>query len=58
MNVKRSKLQLVGTAALFVAAKFEETHPPEIADFVYVTDEAYTKREVILVKLLLQFNNY
>lgn len=49
MNVKRTKLQLVGAAALFIGAKFEETSPPEISDFVFVSDEAYTKQEARLV---------
>lgn len=46
MNVKRTKLQLVGATAVFIAAKFEEMTPPEVSDLVYVTDEAYTKNEV------------
>ncbi|KAK5887621.1 hypothetical protein CesoFtcFv8_016212 [Champsocephalus esox] len=31
--VKRGKLQLVGTAALMIAAKYEEICPPELNDF-------------------------
>lgn len=43
----RKKLQLVGVGALLVAAKFEEIHPPEVNDFVYITDNAYTKDEIL-----------
>lgn len=46
MSVMRSKLQLVGTASMFIAAKFEEIYPPEIADFVYITDDTYHKGQV------------
>lgn len=46
MSVTRSKLQLLGTAALFLAAKLEEIYPPELKDFVYITDDTYTKRQV------------
>ena len=46
MSVLRSKLQLVGTASIYIAAKFEEIYPPEIADFVYITDDTYTKSQV------------
>ena len=34
----RQKLQLVGVAAMLIAAKFEEIYAPEVKDFVYITD--------------------
>jgi len=40
-------LQLVGVTAMFIAAKFEEVYPPQIKDFVYVTDKAYSKDDMI-----------
>ena len=46
MSVMRSKLQLVGAASMYLAAKFEEIYPPEVADFVYITDDTYTKLQV------------
>ncbi|XP_022070058.1 cyclin-A1 isoform X2 [Acanthochromis polyacanthus] len=45
--VKRGKLQLVGTAALLIAAKYEEIIPPELNEFVYITDNTYTKKQLI-----------
>jgi cyclin A len=48
MSVTRSKLQLVGTAALFSCAKFEEIQPPDVNDFVTITDNTYTKEQVSL----------
>jgi cyclin B len=38
---------LVGVSALFIASKYEEIYPPELKDFVYVTDKAYTKKEIL-----------
>lgn len=46
MSVTRSKLQLLGTAALYLAAKLEEIYPPDLKDFVYITDDTYSKRQV------------
>ncbi|XP_068600393.1 cyclin-A1 [Brachionichthys hirsutus] len=45
--VERNKLQLVGTAALLTAAKHGEISPPELSDFVYVTDGTYTKEQLL-----------
>ena len=39
-------LQLVGVAALFVASKYEETYVPSIDDFIFITDNKYTKSEM------------
>ncbi|XP_073443061.1 G2/mitotic-specific cyclin-B2-like isoform X2 [Dendrobates tinctorius] len=44
--IQRNKLQLVGVSSLFVASKYEEMYYPEIADFVYITDNAYSKAEI------------
>lgn len=46
-QVRRSKLQLLGVSALFVASKYEEIYPPEIRDLVYITDRAYNKHEIV-----------
>lgn len=46
-QVSRSKLQLVGITAMFIASKFEEIYPPEVKDFVYISDKAYTGQEIV-----------
>jgi len=43
-EVTRQKLQLVGITAMFIASKYEEIYPPDLRDFVYVTDKAYNKK--------------
>lgn len=41
--ISRRKLQLVGISAMLISSKYEEIYPPEIKDFTYITDRAYTK---------------
>ncbi|XP_071645143.1 cyclin-A1 [Temnothorax longispinosus] len=53
MSVVRSKLQLVGTAAMFIAAKYEEIYPPDVGEFVYITDDTYSKNQVIKMENLI-----
>jgi len=47
VQVVRRRLQLVGVVAMLIAAKFEEINPPQVDDFVYITDRAYTKEDVL-----------
>ncbi|NXY45847.1 CCNB2 protein, partial [Ceuthmochares aereus] len=51
--VSRNKLQLVGVTALFLAAKYEEMLSPDIADFVYITDNAYTSDDVREMEIMI-----
>jgi len=51
MNIHRSKLQLVGVAAMFLVSKIEEVYAPAISDFVYITDNAYTEAEIRQMEL-------
>ncbi|XP_041120880.1 cyclin-A2-like [Polyodon spathula] len=53
MSVLRGKLQLVGTAAMLLASKFEEIYPPDVAEFVYITDDTYTKKQVLRMEHLI-----
>jgi cyclin A len=53
MSVQRAKLQLVGTAAMFIASKYEEIYPPDVSEFVYITDDTYNKRQVLRMEHLV-----
>lgn len=53
MSVLRAKLQLVGTASMYIAAKYEEISPPDVTEFVYITDDTYTKKQVLRMEHLL-----
>lgn len=46
-QIKRTNLQLVGVTAMLIASKYEEIYAPEVRDFVYITDNAYTKEEIL-----------
>jgi len=46
-EIPRTHLQLVGSAALMIAAKFEEVYPPLLKDYVAVCDYAYGKSEIL-----------
>ena len=54
----RTKLQLVGVTAMFIACKYEEIYPPDLKDFVYITDDAYVKSDVLYMeyKILKSLN--
>lgn len=46
--VNRTKLQLVGIAALWIASKYEETYQvPKINNLVFICDSAYSKEEIL-----------
>ena len=53
MSVQRGKLQLVGTASLFIAAKFEEVYPPDASEFLYVTDNTYSQDHLLRMEQLI-----
>lgn len=50
-KVEKEKLQLLGGAAMFIACKFEERMPPIIDDFIYVSDNAYNRKELIKMEI-------
>ncbi|KAL1315568.1 hypothetical protein AAHE18_16G268600 [Arachis hypogaea] len=41
------KLQLLGVSAMLIASKYEEIKPPEVEEFCYITDNTYTKDQVV-----------
>ncbi|KAF6774243.1 hypothetical protein AHF37_07084 [Paragonimus kellicotti] len=45
-ELTKDRFQLVGIAALFIAAKFEEMYPPDISDFTAVTHNAFNKSDI------------
>lgn len=48
LNVlNRQKLQLLGVSSMLIASKYEEISPPNVEDFCYITDNTYTKDEVV-----------
>lgn len=47
MAVQRGKLQLVGVTCLMLAAKYEEVAMPVVDDYVFITDNTYTRGQLL-----------
>ena len=45
--VTRKNLQLVGVTAMLLASKYEEIWAPEVRDFVYISDKAYSREQIL-----------
>ena len=51
ISICKARLQLVGVSAMLIASKYEDIYPPETNDFVYITDKAYTKEEILAMEM-------
>ncbi|KAL2338104.1 hypothetical protein Fmac_012550 [Flemingia macrophylla] len=45
--IERQRLQLLGITCMLIASKYEEINAPRIEDFCVITDNTYTKMEVL-----------
>ncbi|KAF8404938.1 hypothetical protein HHK36_009833 [Tetracentron sinense] len=55
-TLNRQRLQLLGVSSMLIASKYEEISPPHVEDFCYITDNTYTKGEVVkMEKDILNF---
>ncbi|CAN1274292.1 Putative cyclin-A3-1 [Linum perenne] len=43
----KQRLQLLGVSSMLIASKYEEITPPNVDDFCYITDNTYSKDEVV-----------
>lgn len=51
MKVEKTELQLVGMACMLVACKFEEMYVPDIKDFEYIADNAFSKQQIMKMEI-------
>lgn len=56
-DISKNDMQLIGISSMMLASKFEEIYSPEIGDYVYICDNAYTadqflKQEMKILKVL------
>jgi cyclin B len=51
--VARQRLQLVGVTCMLLASKYEEIYFPEVRDFVYITDRAYTRTQILQMETVI-----
>lgn len=54
-DMKRARYQTLGITALFIAAKFEEIHPPKMKQFVAVCDGACSSSQIEELELEILF---
>jgi len=48
--IERKNFQLLGVTCMLIASKYEEIYAPEIRDFVYITDKAYNKEDIMIME--------
>ncbi|KAK3006588.1 hypothetical protein RJ639_016118 [Escallonia herrerae] len=46
-TINRQRLQLLGVACMMIAAKYEEICAPRVEEFCYITDNTYSRDEVL-----------
>lgn len=46
-QIKKSELHLLGVTALLISTKYEEIYPPELKDLLSVSENKFTKQEVL-----------
>lgn len=57
--LSRQRLQLLGVSSMLIASKYEEISPPHVEDFCYITDNTYTKQELVKMESdILKFLNF
>ncbi|EDL83865.1 cyclin B3 (predicted) [Rattus norvegicus] len=44
---EKNHLQLLGSTAYMIAAKFEESYPPSLTEFLYICEDLYPKSEMV-----------
>jgi G2/mitotic-specific cyclin-B, other len=49
-SITKYQLQLLGVTSLFLAAKYEEIYPPEFSKFLKVTENCYSKAQIVLME--------
>ena len=45
--ITKGRLQLVGVTAMLIASKYEDIFPPEVQDFVNISDKAFAREDVL-----------
>jgi hypothetical protein len=55
-QVERKNFQLLGVTSMLIAAKYEEIYPPYIKDFTFITDEAYTKEQMVDMEVKILYS--
>jgi len=51
VDVHRNNIQLVGSTSIWIACKYHEIHPPLASDLVHMSDNAFTKDDIIAMEV-------
>ncbi|XP_008804857.2 cyclin-A2-1-like [Phoenix dactylifera] len=49
-HIERQRLQLLGVTCMLIASKYEEICAPRVEEFCFITDNTYTKAEVLIME--------
>jgi len=49
-EIKKSQLHLLGVTALLISTKYEEIYPPELKDLLSISENKFTKAEVLTME--------
>lgn len=49
--IERHRLQLLGITCMLIASKYEEICAPRVEEFCFITDNSYTKEEVLQMEI-------
>ena len=55
-SIQKADVQLVGVAALLIATKYEEIYPPTVKDFIYLTDNTYSRPQILAMEQSILFH--
>lgn len=47
VNIKKSQLHMLGVASILIASKYEEIYPPELKDLLAISENKFSKEEVL-----------
>ncbi|KAJ0256707.1 Cyclin-A2-3 [Hirschfeldia incana] len=51
--IERQRLQLLGVTCMLIASKYEEIYAPRIEEFCFITDNTYTRDQVLEMESLV-----
>ena len=53
--VGKEQIQVIGVAAMLIATKYEEIYPPQLKDFVYITDNNCDANDILEMEKRILF---
>lgn len=48
---QQSQVQLIAVSAMLIASKYEEIYPPDISDLIHLTQNAYSRKDIIKMEM-------